>query len=92
MKKMSIVASGSTVIEATAIINPGEEKTVKADDVAIMDDRDHSKIKAICRKAVGSNENLRATGFSLGQPLPRRFYPESSIEIVGNVLRMLVST
>jgi type I restriction-modification system DNA methylase subunit len=66
MRKMGIVASGSTVIDAIAILNDGEEKKVKAEDLVVIDNRNGNKIMAVYRTAVGSNENLRAVGFSPG--------------------------
>ena len=37
MRKVGIVASGSTVIDAIAILNDGEEKKVKAEDLVIVE-------------------------------------------------------
>jgi hypothetical protein len=62
MRKIGIVASESTVIDATVILNAGEERSVKAEDLVIIDNRNGNKIMAVCRTAQGSNENLRAAG------------------------------
>lgn len=66
MRKIGIVASGSTVIDAAVILNEGEEKKVKAEDLVVIDNRNGNKIMSVCRTGVGSNENLRIAGFSPG--------------------------
>jgi len=66
MRKIGVVGSGSTVNDATVILNDGEEKKVKAEDLVTVDNRNGNKIMAVCRVGVGSNENLKAVGFSPG--------------------------
>ena len=93
MRKIGIIASGSTVIDATAILNAGEEKNVKAEDLVIIDNRNGNKIMAVCRTALGSNENLRAVGFSPGiayarlgrHPSTAKEYYAFSLDVLGDI-------
>jgi hypothetical protein len=93
MRKVGIVASLSTVIDATVILNAGEEKSVKAEDLVIIDNRNGNRIMAVCRTAVGSNENLRAIGFSPGiayarlgrHPSTAKEFYAFSLDVLGDV-------
>lgn len=93
MRKIGIVASGSTVIDAAVILNAGEEKNVKAEDLVIIDNRNDNKVMAVCRTAFGSNENLRAAGFSPGiayarlgkHPSTAKEYYSFSLDVVGDI-------
>jgi hypothetical protein len=66
MKKIGIVASGSTEMGAAVILAEGEEKHVKAEDLVVVKNRNGNKIMAVCRGGLGSNENLRTGGYSPG--------------------------
>jgi len=93
LRKMGIVASGSTVIDAIAILNDGEEKKAKAEDLVIIDNRNGNRIMAVCRTAVGSNENLRAAGFSPGiayarlgkHPSTAKEYYAFTLDVLGDI-------
>jgi hypothetical protein len=93
MRKIGIVASESTVIDATVILNAGEERSVKAEDLVIIDNRNGNKIMAVCRTAQGSNENLRAAGFSPGiayarlgrHPSTAKEYYAFTLDVLGDV-------
>lgn len=93
MRKIGIVASGSTVIDAGVILNAGEEKNVKAEDLVIIDNRNGNKVMAVCRTAFGSNENLRAAGFSPGiayarlgkHPSTAKEFYSFSLDVVGDI-------
>lgn len=93
MRKVGIVASGSTVIDAIAILNDGEEKKVKAEDLVVIDNRNGNRIMAVCRTAVGSNENLRAVGFSPGiayarlgrHPSTAKEYYVFTLDVLGDI-------
>jgi len=93
LRKIGIVASGSTVIDATVILNAGEEKNVKAEDLVIINNRNGNKIMAVCRTALGSNENLRAVGFSPGvayarlgkHPSTAKEYYSFSLDVLGDI-------
>lgn len=93
MRKIGIVASGSTVIDAGVILNAGEEKNVKAEDLVVIDNRNGNKIMAVCRTALGSNENLRAVGFSPGiayarlgkHPSTAKEFYAFSLDVIGDI-------
>jgi len=93
MRKIGIVASGSTVIDALVILNEGEEKAVKAEDLVIIDNTNGNKIMAVCRMGVGSNENLRAAGFSPGiayarlgrHPSTAKEYYAFTLDVLGDI-------
>ena len=93
MRKIGIVASGSTVIDAIVILNEGEEKHVKAEDLTVIENRNGNRIMAVCRTAVGSNENLRAVGFSPGiayarlgrHPSTAKEYYAFTLDVLGDI-------
>jgi len=93
MRKIGIVASGSTVTDAIAILNEGEEKHVKAEDLTVIENRNGNKIMAVCRTAVGSNENLRVAGFSPGiayarlgrHPSTAKEYYAFTLDVLGDI-------
>jgi len=93
MRKIGIVASGSTVIDAIAILNEGEEKHVKAEDLTVIENRNGNMIMAVCRTAIGSNENLRAVGFSPGiayarlgrHPSTAKEYYAFTLDVLGDI-------
>jgi hypothetical protein len=93
LRKVGIVASGSTVIDAITILNDGEEKKVKAEDLVVIDNRNGNRIMAVCRTAVGSNENLRAVGFSPGiayarlgrHPSTAKEYYVFTLDVLGDI-------
>jgi len=66
MRKVGIVASGSTVVDAVVVLNEGEEKNVKSEDLVVINNRNGNQVMAVCRTGFGSNENLRVAGFSPG--------------------------
>lgn len=93
MRKIGIVASGSTVIDAAVILNEGEEKKVKAEDLVVIDNRNGNKIMSVCRTGVGSNENLRIAGFSPGiayarlgrHPSTAKEYYAFTLDVLGDI-------
>ncbi len=66
MRRIGIVASGSTVLSADVILGEGEERNVKAEDLVLIRNRNGNKIMAVCRGGLGSNENLRTGNYSPG--------------------------
>lgn len=66
MRKVGIVASGSTVMDAAVILAEGEERYVKAEDLVVVRNRIGNEIMAVCRGGLGSNENLRTGSYSPG--------------------------
>ncbi len=66
MRKIGIVASGSTVMDAAVILAEGEERYVKAEDLVLVRNRNGNEIMAVCRGGLGSNENLRTGSYSPG--------------------------
>jgi DNA helicase HerA-like ATPase len=90
MRKIGIVASESTVIDAIVILNEGEEQKVKAEDLVVINNRNGNKIMAVCRTGFGSNENLRAAGFSPGIAYARLGrHPSTAKEYYGFTLDVL---
>jgi len=93
MRKIGIVASGSTVIDAIAILNEGEEKKVKAEELVVIDNRNGNRIMAVCRTGFGSNENLRPVGFSPGiayarlgrHPSNAKEYYAFTLDVLGDI-------
>lgn len=66
MRRIGIVSSGSTVLEAGVILAEGEERNVKAEDLVQVRNRNGNRIMAVCRGGLGSNENLRISNYSPG--------------------------
>ena len=66
MRRIGIVSSGSTVLEAGVILFEGEERNVKAEDLVLIKNRNGNQIMAVCRGGLGSNENLRTSNYSPG--------------------------
>jgi hypothetical protein len=64
MKKIGIVSSGSSETDAQIVLNEGMEKEVKVEDLILIDNRAGNKILAVCRKGIGTNDNIKATAFS----------------------------
>ena len=60
------MSSGSTVLEAGVILAEGEERSVKAEDLVLIKNRNGNQIMAVCRGGLGSNENLRTSNYSPG--------------------------
>ena len=93
MRKVGIIASGSTVIDAAVILNEGEEKRVKAEDLVVIENRNENKIMAVCRTGIGSNENLKAAGFSPGvayarlgkHPSTAKEYYAFTLDVLGDI-------
>jgi hypothetical protein len=93
LRKVGIVASLSTVIDAQLILNDGEERNVKAEDLVQIHNRNGNDILAVCRTAVGSNENLSVGGFSPGiayarlgkRPSSAKEYYAFMLDVLGDV-------
>ena len=66
MKRIGIVASGSTVLDAGGILAEGEERSVKAEDLVLIKNRNGNNIMAVTRGDLGSNENLRTSNYPPG--------------------------
>jgi len=66
LRKIGIVASGSTVMDAAVILAEGEEKSVRSEDLVLVRNRNGNEIMAVCRGGLGSNENLRTGNYSPG--------------------------
>lgn len=63
MRRIGIVASKSSVTGATVILNEGEEKKVKTEDLVLIDNKNGNKILAVCRRGFGVDENLEVGGY-----------------------------
>jgi len=53
MRRIGIVASGSTVLDAGVILAEGEEKSVKAEDLVLIKNRNGNRIMAVTRGGLG---------------------------------------
>jgi DNA helicase HerA-like ATPase len=93
LRKVGIVSSGSTVLEAAVILAEGEERSVKAEDLVLIKNRNGNRIMAVCRGGLGSNENLRTSNYSPGVAYARvgrhpsnvkEFYA-FGLSVIGNV-------
>jgi hypothetical protein len=93
LRKVGIVASLSTVINAQLILNDGEERNVKAEDLVHIHNRNGNEVMAVCRTAIGSNENLSTGGFSPGiayarlgkRPSSAKEYYAFMLDVIGDV-------
>jgi len=93
MRKIGIVASGSTEMGAAVILAEGEEKRVKAEDLALIRNRNGNEIMAVCRGGLGSNENLRTGAYSPGvayarigrHPSNAKEFYAFGLNVIGNV-------
>ena len=50
------MSSGSTVLEAGVILAEGEERSVKAEDLVLIKNRNGNQIMAVCRGGLGSGK------------------------------------
>ncbi|MDQ1281299.1 MAG: hypothetical protein QG670_2564 [Thermoproteota archaeon] len=66
MKKIGIVSSGSSETDAQIVLNEGMEKEVKVEDLVLIDNQAGNKILAVCRKGIGTNDNIKTSTFSPG--------------------------
>jgi len=66
VRKIGIIASGSTEMSAAVILGEGEEKHAKSEDLVLIHNRNGNEILAVCRGGLGSNENLRTGSYSPG--------------------------
>lgn len=93
LRKIGIVASGSSVLDAAVILAEGEEQYVKAEDLVLIHNRNGNEIMAICRGGLGSNENLRTSNYSPGvayarvgrHPSNAKEFYAFGLSVVGNV-------
>jgi hypothetical protein len=93
LRKVGIVASLSTVTDAQLILNDGEERNAKAEHLVLIHNRNGNDVLAVCRTAVGSNENLSIGGFSPGiayarlgkHPSNAKEYYAFMLDVLGDV-------
>jgi hypothetical protein len=93
MRKIGIVASGCTELGASAILGEGEEKSVKAEDLVVIRNRNGNEIMAVCRNGLGSNENLKVGAYSPGvayarighHPSNAKEYYAFGLDVIGDV-------
>jgi len=90
MKKIGIVSSGSSETEAQIVLNEGMEKEVKVEDLVLINNRADNKILAVCRKGIGTNDNIKATAFSPGVAYAKSGRkPSNAKEFYGFVLSVI---
>lgn len=66
MRAIGIIASDSTENDARVILNEGEERRVRAEDLVMVENRNEGRILAVLRRGLGSNENLKPGGYHPG--------------------------
>jgi len=97
LRKIGIVASNSTEMDAAVILNEGEEKNVKAEDLVLIRNRNGNLVLAVCRGGLGSNENLRTAAYSPGvayarmgrHPSNAKEFYAFGLSIIGDVTKEL---
>ena len=62
MRKIGIVASRSSITNAYVILNEGEERNVKAEDLVLIENLNGNRILGVCRFGAGLDENLEVSG------------------------------
>jgi len=83
LRKIGIVASGSTEMSAAVILGEQEERNVRAEDLVLIRNRNGNDIMVVCRGGLGSNENLRTGSYSPGVAYARiGRHPSNAKEIV----------
>jgi hypothetical protein len=93
MRKIGIVASGCTELGASVILCEGEERSVKAEDLVVIRNRNGNAIMAVCRNGLGSNENLRVGAYSPGvayarighHPSNAKEYYAFGLDVIGDI-------
>jgi len=93
MRKIGIIASGSTETEAGVILNEGEEKRVKTEDLVMVKNKSGNIILSVCRGGLGSNENLRTGSYSPGvayarmgrHPSDAKEFFEFRLSVIGDI-------
>ncbi len=97
MEKIGIIASGSSETEAQVVLNEGMEGKVKVEDLVLIENRSENKILAVCRKGIGTNDNIRATSYSPGvayaksgrRPSSAKEFYGFSLSVIGDVTTSL---
>jgi hypothetical protein len=93
MKTVGIVSSGSSETEASIILNEGEEKEVKVEDLVLIENRAGNKILGVCRKGSGVNDNIKSSAYSPGvayaktgkKPSDAKEFFSFKISVIGEV-------
>ena len=93
MRKVGIIASGATETDAAIILNEGEERRVKTEDLVLIANKCGNKVLAVCRGGLGSNENLRTGSYSPGvayarmgrHPSSAKEFYQFGLSVVGDV-------
>ena len=62
MRKIGVIASGSTETDARVILAEGEESLVKIEDLVLIENKCGNRVLAVCRKGYGVDENLKVSG------------------------------
>jgi len=97
LRRIGIVASNSTEMAAAVILNEGEERNVKAEDLVLIRNRNGNIVLAVCRGGLGSNENLRTAAYSPGvayarmgrHPSNAKEFYAFGLSIIGDVTKEL---
>jgi hypothetical protein len=93
LRKIGIIASGCTELGASVILAEGEEKSVKAEDLVVVRNRNGNEIMAVCRNGLGSNENLKIGAYCPGvayarighHPSNAKEYYAFGLDVIGDV-------
>ena len=93
LKTVGIISSGSSETEASIILNEGEEKKVKVEDLVLIENRAGNKILGVCRKGSGVNDNISVGAYSPGvayaktgkKPSNAKEFYSFKINVIGEV-------
>jgi len=93
MKTVGIVSSGSSETDAGIILNEEMEKTVKVEDLVLIENRAGNRILGVCRKGSGVNDNIKSSAYSPGvayaktgkKPSDAKEFFSFKISVIGEV-------
>jgi len=93
MRRIGIVASGASETGARVVLNEGEEKAVKVEDLVLIKNRNGNDVFAVCRGGLGSNDNLKTGAYSPGvayakmgkKPSHAKEFFEFKLSVIGDI-------
>lgn len=96
-RKVGIVASGTSEIASAVILNEGEEKRVKTEDLVLVRNKSGNQVLAVCRGGLGLNDNLRIGPYSPGvayakmghRPSDAKEFYAFNLSMIGDVTNAL---
>ena len=93
MRRIGIVASGASETGARVVLNEGEKKAVKVEDLVLIKNRNGNDVFAVCRGGLGSNDNLKTGAYSPGvayarmgrKPSHAKEFFEFKLSVIGDI-------